>query len=105
PGGVFLFHTPNAAGYATLMTKLVPEVLKHKLIYILDGRREDDVFETHYCANEQAQICELAKATGFKVGRIQMIVSDAVFALLPPLAIPELIYLRLLMTERFKHWR
>jgi ubiquinone/menaquinone biosynthesis C-methylase UbiE len=105
PGGVFLFHTPNAVGYATLMTKLVPEGLKHKLIYILDGRREDDVFETHYCANKPAQICELAKATGFKVGRIQMIVSDAVFALLPPLAIPELIYLRLLMTDGFKRWR
>jgi SAM-dependent methyltransferase len=105
PGGVFLFHTPNAAGYPTVMTKLVPEKLKHRLIYILDGRREDDVFETHYAANTQAQIAELAEATGFGVARIKFAVSDAIFALVPPVALPELIYLRVLMTERFKAWR
>ena len=48
PGGTFIFHTPNAAGYPALMTKLVPESLKHKLIYVLDGRKEKDIFETHY---------------------------------------------------------
>jgi ubiquinone/menaquinone biosynthesis C-methylase UbiE len=105
PGGIFLFHTPNAAGYPTLMTKLVPEKLKHSLIYVLDGRKEDDVFETHYCANTQRQIVGLAQSTGFAVAKIQMTVSDAVFALVPPIAIPELMYLRLLMTNRFKNWR
>jgi ubiquinone/menaquinone biosynthesis C-methylase UbiE len=105
PGGIFLFHTPNAAGYPTLLTKLVPEKLKHKLIYILDGRKEADVFETHYCANTRTQIAGLAEASGFEVSRIQMIVSDAVFALVPPIAIAELMYLRLLTTERFKNWR
>src|SRR5881628_3568951 len=87
------------------MTKLVPEKLKRKLIYILDGRKEDDVFETHYCANSQKQIIALAHATGFEVARIRMTVSDAVFALIPPVAVPELIYLRLLMTKPFKNWR
>ena len=105
PGGIFLFHTPNAGGYPTLLTKLVPEALKHKLIYVLDGRKEDDVFETHYCANTKDQISDLADTTGFKVRRIRFTVSDAVFALIPPIAIPELIYLRLLMTDRFKNWR
>src|SRR5262249_17247724 len=105
PGGVFLFHTPNASGYPTVLSKLVPEKLKHKLIYILDGRKEEDVFETHYCANSQQQIADLARATGFKVRRIQFTVSDAVFALIPPVAVAELIYLRLLMTARLKNWR
>jgi ubiquinone/menaquinone biosynthesis C-methylase UbiE len=105
PGGIFLFHTPNAKGYPTLMTKLVPEKLKHKLIYILDGRKEDDVFETHYVANTQRQIADLARSTGFEIAKIQLTVSDAVFALVPPIAIPELMYLRLLMTDRFKNWR
>jgi|SRR5215831_6000197 len=105
PGGIFLFHTPNAVGYPTLLTKLVPEKLKHRLIYILDGRQEDDVFETHYCANTEKQIGELARDTGFGVSRIKFAVSDAVFALVPPVALPELIYLRVLMTERCKAWR
>ena len=105
PGRIFLFHTPNATGYPTLMTKLVPQRLKHELIYILDGRSEDDVFPAHYCANSREQISALAQACGFEVAKIQMTVSDAVFALIPPIAIPELICLRLLMTKRLEDWR
>jgi ubiquinone/menaquinone biosynthesis C-methylase UbiE len=105
PGGVFLFHTPNALGYPTVINRMVPEQLKHKLIYILDGRKEDDVFETHYAANTRAQISALSESTGFEVALLRFAASDAVFALIAPVAIPELIYLRLLMTERFKKWR
>lgn len=105
PGGVFLFHTPNAAGYPTLINKLVPEKLKHKLIYLLDGRQEDDVFETHYRANTETHIGLLARGTGFDVTTFRLTVSDAVCALVPPIAVLELIYLRWLMTERGKKWR
>jgi len=28
PNGIFLFHTPNALSYATLMARMVPEALK-----------------------------------------------------------------------------
>lgn len=105
PGGRFLFHTPNTLGYPTVMAKLTPEKLKHKLIYLLDGRREEDVFETYYSANNKRQIAALAQMTGFEVAKIRMIVSDAVFALVPPIAIPELIYIRLLMTKPFAAWR
>src|SRR6185369_2759657 len=84
PGGVFLFHTPNALGYPTVINRMVPEQLKHKLIYLLDGRKED---------------------AGFEVSSLRFAVSDAVFAMVAPIAVPELIYLRLLMTERLKKWR
>lgn len=105
PGGTFLFHTPNAVGYPSIMTKLTPENLKHKLIYLLDGRKEEDVFETHYKANTRNQITSLAGMTGFEVRKIKMTVSDAVFALVPPVAIPELVYIRMLMMRRFETWR
>lgn len=105
PGGTFLFHTPNAIGYPSIMTKLTPENLKHKLIYLLDGRREEDVFETHYKANTRNQITTLAVMTGFEVRKIKMTVSDAVFALFPPVAIPELAYIKMLMMPRFKTLR
>ena len=105
PGGSFLFHTPNAVGYPSIMTKLTPEALKHKLIYLLDGRKEEDVFETHYKANTRNQITSLAGKTGFEVRKIRMTVSDAVFALVPPFAIPELAYIRMLMMPRFETWR
>jgi SAM-dependent methyltransferase len=38
--GVFLFHTRNAFGYGVILSKVVPEWLKGKLIYLLEGRAE-----------------------------------------------------------------
>lgn len=105
PGGLFIFHTPNALGYLTIVNKLTPEKLKGALIYLLDGRKESDVFETHYKANRRKKIEELARATGFEVVKIKMLATDAAFALVPPLAIPELIGIRLLMTEPLKPFR
>jgi ubiquinone/menaquinone biosynthesis C-methylase UbiE len=105
PGGVFLFHTPNAIGYPTLLNKLAPEMIKHRLIYLLDGREENDVFETHYSANTENQIASLARASGFQVERIRMTVSDAIFALVLPMAVAELVCIRLLMSDRLKGWR
>src|SRR2546421_1084944 len=105
PGGVFLFHTPNAAGYPTLLNTIAPEMLKHRLIYLLDGRREDDVFETHYSANTENDIASLARASGFEVERIRLTVSDAIFALVLPMAVAELVCIRLLMFDRMKSWR
>lgn len=99
PGGCFIFHTPNALGYATIGNRMVPERFKARLIYALDGRKEDDVFETHYKANTKKRITELAAASGFEVVELKMVVTDAVFAVVPPLAIPELVWIRLLMTR------
>jgi SAM-dependent methyltransferase len=105
PGGLFIFHTPNAVGYLTILNKLTPEKLKAALIYLLDGRKESDIFETHYKANRRKRIEELARTTGFEVVKIKMLATDAAFALVPPLAIPELIGIRLLMTAPLKPFR
>lgn len=102
PGGIFIFHTPNALGYPSLLTRLAPDKLKNKLIYLLDGRREEDIFDVHYKANSKKKIAALAHTAGFESAKIDMIVSDAVFAIVPPAALPELMYLRLLMTKPFK---
>ncbi len=105
PGGVFIFHTPNALGYPSIMTRLVPGVLKDKLIYLLDGREEEDIFDVHYKANTRKAIDSLSRAAGFGVAKIEMIVSDAVFAVVPPVALPELVSIRILMTKPFKSLR
>jgi ubiquinone/menaquinone biosynthesis C-methylase UbiE len=105
PGGIFLFHTPNAIGYPSILAKLTPENLKHKLIHLLDGRKEEDVFETHYKANTRNQIVSLAEMVGVEARKIRMTVSDAIFALVPPVAIPELAYIKMLMMPRFERLR
>jgi hypothetical protein len=84
---------------------MVPDALKDKLIYFLDGRKENDVFEAHYRANTKKRILQLADATGFDTVDIKMLVSDAGLAMVPPLAIPELVWIRILMTRPFKSFR
>jgi SAM-dependent methyltransferase len=99
PGGVFIFHTPNARGYATRLARLIPGGSKAKLAYILDGREENDVFDTFYRANTEESIGHVAAAAGFEVCKIRMLVSDAIFGVVPPLAALELLWIKLLMTR------
>jgi ubiquinone/menaquinone biosynthesis C-methylase UbiE len=105
PGGVFIFHTPNSAGYFIALARRVPESLKGRLIYLLDGRKQEDVFLTHYKANSPEMIRTLADTCGFEVIKIRMIVTDALFAVAPPIALVELIWIRLLLTDRLKEFR
>ena len=104
-GGLFIFHTPNAVSYVTIVNRLVPETLKKKLIYVLEGRKEEDVFETHYKANTARRISALARLTGFEAVKTKMLVTTAAFALVLPVAVAELIWIRLLMTRPFKPLR
>lgn len=105
PGGIFIFHTPNVLGYPTIAAKLVPKILKKKLIYLLEGRREEDIFDTFYRANSKLKIKNLANKAGFKVVIIKMIVSTAELAIITPIAIFELILIRILMMKPFKIFR
>ncbi len=105
PGGVFIFHTPNTLGHATVMARLVPGPIKDKMAFVLDGRKEEDVFETHYKANTPNQIAGIAAESGFDVIKTRMLVSDAIFAVVPPLAVLELMWIRALMTRPLKRLR
>lgn len=105
PKGLFLFHTPHVVGYGVLMARLVPKWLKNRLIYVLEGRDERDVFETYYRANSEKRIHKLASTCGFEVVRIELLVTDAVFAVIPPLFVLELIWIRMLMTKPLRSLR
>ena len=105
PNGVFIFHTPNASGYFTVLARMFPESLKGMLIQLLDGRRQEDVFPAYYRANKETVINRLAAVCGLQVIKIRMIATDAIFGLVPPIALFELVWIRLLMTERFKPLR
>lgn len=105
PKGVFIFHTPNARGYTTFLAHLVPESLKNFIVYILQGREEEDIFPAYYKINSESRIREVAQFTGFRIKDIQMVVSSAQLAMIPPLVIVELLWIKLLMTKPFKHLR
>ena len=104
-GGRFIFHTPNALGYFAMLARLAPQPIKLKFVRLLDGRTPDDVFPAFYRANSRWRIEELARATGLRIQEFRPIVSDAMFALVPPLALLELLWLRLLVTRPLRPLR
>ena len=105
PGGRFLFHTPNRNAPSLRVAAHTPELLKKRLIRLLELRHEEDVFPTHYRMNTAEDIHRLASQSGFRVERLEQMNSVAVTAILGPLAIPELLFLRTLTSERFSGLR
>jgi ubiquinone/menaquinone biosynthesis C-methylase UbiE len=105
PGGYFIFHTPNTQGYKTKLAKCVPELIKDKLVYLLEGRKEEDIFKTFYKANSIFDVRELAKSSSFQVIDIRMGLSVAEFMYMLPLAFFELLWIRMLMRNKYNKIR
>jgi ubiquinone/menaquinone biosynthesis C-methylase UbiE len=105
PGGIFIFHTPNAYGYSTVLARLLPEGLKLGLIRVLQGRASEDVFRTYYRANTEANITNLARVAGFVPLEIRSVASSAELAVVFPLAFLELLWIKLTLTKPFRRLR
>ncbi len=104
-GGKLIFHTPNVRGYSTFLAKLIPEFLKEKLVFLLQGRAEDDVFPAYYRINSESEIRRLARSSGFRVSEIRLVCSSAVLFKIPPLVVFELLWIKLLMRKSFRALR
>lgn len=104
-GGIFLLHTPNARAYTTALTRRVPEGVKRRLVRFLEGRELEDVFPAFYRANTVSVIESLAAASGLCVEEARMVCTGASLAIIPPLALVELLWLRILTMEQFAPYR
>jgi SAM-dependent methyltransferase len=105
PDGVFILHTPNALGYPTRLARLLPGPVRTRLAYYLDGRAEEDVYPTFYRANSGKALESLARESALTIRELRYIVTTPVFALVLPIALFELLWLRVLMTPRFARFR
>lgn len=105
PNGIFIVHTPNAAAYPTALTRRLPDAVKKGAARLLDGRREADVFHTFYRANTIDELGSVAQTAGLAVAQVNLLSSTAVFSVVPPLALFELLYIRTLRTERNRERR
>lgn len=94
PGGRMIVHTPNLAGYTTVLTRLIPARLRPLLARILHGRDSKDVYPTYYRANRRAVLRDLARDSGLRVLRIDYVVSSPQLVRLPPLMLIELLLIR-----------
>ena len=104
-GGFFVLHTPNAWGYATALARMVPARIKRRLAWYLDGRRAVDVYPTFYRANTRRALERLARTSSFRIVEHHLVVSTAVFASVLPLAVLELVWMRILMHRRLERFR
>jgi SAM-dependent methyltransferase len=105
PGGVLLLHTPNAVGYTTLATRMVPAALRAPLAARIQGRTEDDLYPTYYRANSVNDLRRLGENTGLEMQQIEQIESSPMFASVPILLLPELMFIRLLRATRLRSLR
>jgi SAM-dependent methyltransferase len=67
PGGRFIFLTPNAYHYASVVARLVPNRFHAAIENQVEHRPERDTFPVHYCANTMAQVQRHASAAGLEV--------------------------------------
>lgn len=104
-GGKLIFHTPNSSCFLVLLASVIPEFIKDKLVYILERRKEEDVFPAYYKLNTPSIIRELAKTSGLNVLKINLICTSALFIIFPPLVLIELIWIRFLLSNKGKSLR
>jgi SAM-dependent methyltransferase len=105
PGGRFLYHTPNRQSPALRIAAHTPDGVKKSIVWILERRAEEDVFPTFYRMNTIEDVAALAEKAGLKVKRLDPVTSSAMTFLLGPLALPEILFIRMIESERFKNLR
>ncbi len=105
PGGSFLFHTPNALGYTTLLTHLIPPAWRPAMAGRLQGRKEEDVYPTFYRANTTDALSEIAAAQGFRRADIRTVNSSPQLYKVPVAGFLEERLLRALKSERWAERR
>ena len=105
PGGLFLFHTPNANYFEVAIARHVPAPVMKGIASFLDGRGGDDVFPTHYRLNKARDIQRVATESGLTTRFIRHVECTAQGVMLGPLVILELLVIRTLRLPIFEHYR
>lgn len=99
PGGVFVFHTPNVLSPLVAVSAMTPNWLKKRVVRLVEGRAEQDIFPTRYRLNTPARIRSCAREAGLAVEQLRTVCTAPITHFLGPLVIPELFVIRLMMTR------
>jgi ubiquinone/menaquinone biosynthesis C-methylase UbiE len=105
PGGIFLFHTPNAKYFEVAIARCLPGKLVAAVASILDGRASEDIFPTHYRFNTRQVIEKLAEVCGLQIASIRHVECTAQAIMLGPFVILELLIIRALRLRMFEEYR
>lgn len=104
-GGRFLFHTPNIYGYSTILTRLIPDIIKSRIAHFLQNRKEEDIFETYYRVNTINEIIRISAESNMEIEKQILVTSMPQLSLIPFMLPFELLWIRLLFNKRFRHLR
>jgi ubiquinone/menaquinone biosynthesis C-methylase UbiE len=105
PGGLFLFHTPNANYFEVAIARKIPTGVMKGVASLLDGRAEDDIFQTHYRLNTAREIQSVAERYGLHPNSIRHVECTAQGVMLGPLVAIELLIIRMLRLKMFEKYR
>jgi SAM-dependent methyltransferase len=106
PGGRFLFATPNYLYYQSFIASLTPNPLKKWLIGILEGRAEEDIFQTYYRMNTRRKVASLLRGAGMEIESLDTIECPPEFTRLGhPIADCERALTAFLRSRWLKHFR
>jgi ubiquinone/menaquinone biosynthesis C-methylase UbiE len=105
PGGIFVFHTTNARNPLLRTAAMIPQGLKNRVVYLLEHRKPEDIFPTHYRANRPDDIRSLADKASFEVCSLDLVSTSAFSQMLGPLVLFELLFIRALRSPRLQHLR
>lgn len=101
PGGRLLIHTVNRWGYPTLLasaSRFVP--FRRRIIALVTGREESDIFPAYYRANTAGSLTKLAADAGLTVERLEHWHSGFLFGRVRVLPVLESLFIRLI-SDRF----
>lgn len=73
PAGHFVFLTPNAANYVTLLNRLTPKLAQAPLVRMLYGRGSMDTFPVTYRANTLRTLRKLASDAGLRICALETV--------------------------------
>jgi len=105
PNGVFLLHTPNRSSPLVSLAACVPQKAKNWLINVMEDRCDDDIYPTVYKYNTFPAVARISEQAGFRLESCEFVVSEAFTQALGPLAIFELLYIRMTQWSRFAQLR
>lgn len=105
-GGKCIVHTPNSGHWQVWTSRAIPQSLKNKLIFWSEGRSSNDVYPTHYRANNPETLTQIGTEARFEVERIEMLdTSTLVRMYLGPFMLLDLLLVRLHTNPRFARRR
>lgn len=105
PGGIFLFHTPNAKYFEVAIARRLPSGIMKAAAGMLDGRASDDIFQTYYRMNTAREIEAQAARVGLATKSVRHVECTAQGVMLGPLVIFELLIIRMLRAAVFENYR